>query len=318
MDKHKAWLADMAKKKALLNHELQASALAAEDKRKKFVAYTRSLRMAVRERAAQMELEGIPHAEPQLYKDLGPQPTQQQYYEPPPPQPTYAPPPPRASAAAATKKPAWAMTEVEAEEVEDEEAEALVEFAKDLDYDSYIDDLEVRQALGVIRERIDAQKAAEAVAAAVEEAEDKIAAAGGDWRSQFLAEWNGDDAASVRTGGSRRTGFTGSQAAGGAAAGAGGQPDWDSSTNAGDRSKGGPVNPDARAMAEQLMMENPELAQKHSLRSLTAVVDKRLAPQITEEDLPPLRVVTIHENPRVPTKDVDPSNLPYLHRNPAV
>ena len=39
---------------------------------------------------------------------------------------------------------------------------------------------------------------------------------------------------------------------------------------------------------------------------------------ITEEDLPPLRVVTVIENPRVPTKDVDPSNLPYLHRNPAV
>ena len=40
--------------------------------------------------------------------------------------------------------------------------------------------------------------------------------------------------------------------------------------------------------------------------------------ELTEEELPPLRVVTIVENPRVPTKDVDPSNLPYLHRNPAI
>ena len=35
--------------------------------------------------------------------------------------------------------------------------------------------------------------------------------------------------------------------------------------------------------------------------------------------LPPLKLVTIHENPRVPKGDaVDPSNLPYLHRNPAI
>jgi hypothetical protein len=40
--------------------------------------------------------------------------------------------------------------------------------------------------------------------------------------------------------------------------------------------------------------------------------------ELTAEELPPLRVVTIVENPRVPTKDVDPSNLPYLHRNPAI
>ena len=32
-----------------------------------------------------------------------------------------------------------------------------------------------------------------------------------------------------------------------------------------------------------------------------------------------LRLVTIHENPRVTAdKSTDPSNLPYLHRNPAV
>ena len=35
--------------------------------------------------------------------------------------------------------------------------------------------------------------------------------------------------------------------------------------------------------------------------------------------LPPLKIVTIHENPRVTDGgNVDPSNLPYLHRNPAI
>ena len=35
--------------------------------------------------------------------------------------------------------------------------------------------------------------------------------------------------------------------------------------------------------------------------------------------LPPLKLVTIHENPRVAKGvAVDASNLPYLHRNPAI
>ena len=52
------------------------------------------------------------------------------------------------------------MTEGEADDADDAEAEDLLAFASGLDYDAYIDDLEVRQALSVIRERIDAQKAA--------------------------------------------------------------------------------------------------------------------------------------------------------------
>ena len=60
------------------------------------------------------------------------------------------------------------MTEDEADIMDDAEAAELVDFAASLDYDSYIDDLEVRQALNVIRERIDGQKALEAAAAAAE------------------------------------------------------------------------------------------------------------------------------------------------------
>ena len=132
MNKHRAWLAEMAKKKAALNQELQQSALAAEDKRKKFVAYTSSLRQAVRERAAEMELEGIEHMDPdQLGVSRRHQPPPQYEEEPPPPPP----PPPQAAPApfkppAAAKKPAWARTEEEAEEVEDAEAAMLVDFAK--------------------------------------------------------------------------------------------------------------------------------------------------------------------------------------------
>lgn len=330
MSKHRQWLSEMAKKKAALNAELQASAMAAEEKRKKFVAYSRPLRDAVRERAAEMDVEGVPHSQPELNKGSRLPPPEEEASEqeelqrflkesaePPMPKPKKA---AASSSSKAATRPAWALTEDQADELEDEEANELLEFAAGLDYDAYVDDLEVRQALSVIRERIDAQKAAEAAAAAVDEAEEKIAAAGGDWRSQFVKEWNGDDdGASTRTGASRRT--AGREVTGGDEAKSE-KPEWDSSTNAGDRDRGS-VNTSARAMAEELMRENPELAAKHSVKSLSSVVTKRLAgtaPMFGDdhEQLPPLRVVTVVENPKVETKQIDASNLPYLHRNPAV
>lgn len=43
-------------------------------------------------------------------------------------------------------KPKWAMTADEADDFEDEEAAALVDFASGLDYEGFIDDLEVDSA----------------------------------------------------------------------------------------------------------------------------------------------------------------------------
>jgi len=301
MTKHRAWLNEMAKKKATLNQELQESAAAAEEKRTRFVAYTRELRQAVRQRAAEMDAEGIVHAALPA-EQAGPSSTVS--FDPPPMvAPTSA---AAAPSKAATQKPAWARTEEEAEAVEDEEAALLVDFANGLDYDSYIDDLEVRQALNVIRERIDTQKALDAVAEAADAPE-------GEWRDSFLKEWNGDDeTASQRS--SKRAPIP--QAAEGEA----GQPEWDSSTNAGDKREPPGTSASARAVAEELLRENPNLAAKHSTKSLASIVEKTEARStgMTAQQLPPLRVVTVIENPKVPTKLIDPSNLPYLHRNPAV
>ena len=227
---------------------------------------------------------------------------------------------PKAAAAAAPKKPAWAMTEAEADEFEDDEADLLVEFAKDLDYDAYIDDLEVRQALSVIRERIDAGKAAEAAAAAVDEAARRSpprAATGARSFSQSGTATRRPTARRSRAATARARRVRDRGGGGGGrrrrrAARLGlvdqrGRPDQ------------APVPLEtSRAMAEEMLRENPELAQKHSVRSLAAVVEKQqgggaptkqrwVPPEhgITEEELPPLRVVTVIENPRVPTKDVD-------------
>jgi len=293
LNKHRAWLAEMARKKADLNNELQASAQAAEAKRTKFVAYTKQLRVAVRQRAAETGYSAtLPFdKEEKLPEDK----------------------PKAVVSKANSSKPKWALTEEKAEAVEDDEADELVDFANNLDYDSYIDDLEVRQALSVIRERIDTEKAMAAVAQAAEDADLAVEDAGGDWREAFLSGWNGEDDAQER--GSVRSSAAPKRAAAGETAQ---QPDWDSSTAMGDTKKA--ASEDARQRAAELLESNPGLAAKHSVKSLAAVVQKTNPQDDPAEisKLPPLKIVTVHEHPRVQEKNVDPSNLPYLHRNPAI
>lgn len=51
-------------------------------------------------------------------------------------------------------KPAWALTEKQQEEEREKEIDDLIEFAYDLDYEKYMEDYEVRQALAVIKDRV--------------------------------------------------------------------------------------------------------------------------------------------------------------------
>ena len=58
---------------------------------------------------------------------------------------------------------------------------------------------------------------------------------------------------------------------------------------------------------------NPKLAEKHSNKSLAQAIETAKKAELAEEfaRLPPLKLVTIHENPRVAKGDaVDASNLP--------
>jgi hypothetical protein len=48
----------------------------------------------------------------------------------------------------------WALTEKELEDEKEKEVDDLLEFAYELDYEKYMDDLEVRQALAVIKDRV--------------------------------------------------------------------------------------------------------------------------------------------------------------------
>jgi len=69
-------------------------------------------------------------------------------------------------------KPAWAMTQKEQEDIHEQEVDDLLEFAYELDYEKYMEDLEVRQALALIKDRVKEIK------------QDQ------DWKQNIAKEWN--------------------------------------------------------------------------------------------------------------------------------
>lgn len=71
-----------------------------------------------------------------------------------------------------TQKPAWAKTEKQIEDDKEAEIDELLEFAYELDYEKYMEDFEVRQALSLIKERVDAIKKEP------------------DWKQKMADEWN--------------------------------------------------------------------------------------------------------------------------------
>ena len=70
------------------------------------------------------------------------------------------------------QKPAWAQTEGQLEEAKEAEIDDLLEFAYELDYEKYMEDYEVRQAIAIIKDRVN-------------ELTDKP-----DWKQQMAEEWN--------------------------------------------------------------------------------------------------------------------------------
>ena len=73
------------------------------------------------------------------------------------------------------EKPAWAKTEKQQEEEKEAEIDELLEFAYELDYEKYMDDYEVRQALAIIKDRVNEVTKQQ------------------DWKEKIAEEWKGAD-----------------------------------------------------------------------------------------------------------------------------
>ena len=70
------------------------------------------------------------------------------------------------------QKPAWAQTPAQLEDAKEAEIDDLLEFAYELDYEKYMEDYEVRQALAIIKDRVNELTQAP------------------DWKEQITQEWN--------------------------------------------------------------------------------------------------------------------------------
>jgi len=229
-------------------------------------------------------------------------------------------------------KPLWAMTEREKESFEEEEADGLINFAEDLDYEKYLGDLEFRSALDALKDRAG-----------------KLAKVSDSFKDDLVRDFNvmvGDDfeERSTSAGGSavdfeeglegasllgdlRSEGGRIRRSAGAERYNADGRPEWDGSTQCDDEE----MRPD-RVVKDTVafVLENaPQMRAIHSKESMQRVIERQrqsaaspnmaLLEAMEREGAAPAPVIAASSDTQNRLhKPVEPSLLPYLYRSPAV
>lgn len=233
-------------------------------------------------------------------------------------------------------KPLWAMTEKEKDDFEDDEADDLINFAENLNYEKFVGDLEFRQGLEVMRDRMGKlQKEQDAFKdallrdfnASLDEEEGRSTSAGSP-RSSRLEEGIdgtgllGDARSEYSVGSTRRS-------KGEERYNPDGRPDWDSSTACGDeRSE---VAREVKTAADVVLESAPQLRAIHSKESVQRIIEKARERQLRKTEAADLIEHMRRDGPvPVPVivasadtqnrlhKPVEPSLLPYLYRSPAI
>mmetsp|Transcript_27832 Transcript_27832/g.64668 ORF Transcript_27832/g.64668 Transcript_27832/m.64668 type:complete len:400 (+) Transcript_27832:152-1351(+) len=231
-------------------------------------------------------------------------------------------------------KPLWAMTAKEKEDFEDAEADDLIDFAENLDYEKYLGDYEFRQGLNALKDcagRVQKEQDAfkDAIMrdfnekAAAEEEEEKSTSAGGSPRSKLE---EGVDGVSI-FGSDYSAGGGGLKSRAEERGNGDGRPEWDQSTSCGEERT--VVDPSIKAAAERALEANPHLKQVHSKDSMQRIIEKAVRerqehlPELHEhmrcDPPPPVPLIVSSEDTLTRLhKPVDCSQLPYLYRSPAV
>ncbi|CCW65482.1 unnamed protein product [Phytomonas sp. EM1] len=170
----------------------------------------------------------------------------------------------------AKEKPKWAMTEDEAFEAELNENNSLLQFARNLDYDRFIGDFEVAEALSVMRDRV--RKIAQAnnwseediQHAANHNAEDDLQSTvapseGGGEDGVFAMRQSPEGPPEARAALPARAAVH--------------QGDWDNSTKRGRVLKRA-ISKDALLLAERLLAVSPSMQKIHTKQSLARVLQQ--------------------------------------------
>ena len=230
----------------------------------------------------------------------------------------------KASTKQKQKKPVWALSEKEAEELEEQDVDSLLEFAYQLDYEKYIEDFEVRQALAILKERVKELKQDE------------------NWKENFVAKWNHqyddkelkkkdeqpeEDKKEIEEEVIKENELTKGKSVKSQAKSIRSvtdtikdmekkqkeeKPEWDKSVKQSEKIS--IEEKAARQIAEQVLENAPYLKGIHSKASMQQILIREARAQLAKKPDP--LIVTIKDGGKC--RNVDPSNLPYLHRNEVI
>ncbi|AYU77441.1 hypothetical protein, conserved [Leishmania donovani] len=177
-----------------------------------------------------------------------------------------------APVAPSSRKPKWALTEEEAMDAELDFDRDLLDFAENLDYEKFISDFEVAEALGVMRDRV------EEIARANNWSVDDIRRATTDDDDDLNSVVSPSEAHLILCSKQRQ------QQGGGAAAAearaalpealAVHAHDWDSSSSGRGRLLKKAISRDALALAERLFAASPSLQKVHTRHSLARALQR--------------------------------------------
>lgn len=232
-------------------------------------------------------------------------------------------------------KPGWARTAAEDDDFLDAEADALLDFASNLDYQEYIDDLEVREAIRFVQQRVQGMEQGKQNEEAMAAERAKMIAAGELEEVWVLDESlppdaDGKPAMRLIVRRPRRTKQALTMAEHESA--------WQGANGAGaveqsERDRAA----QADALTRTVLDSNRQLRNIHSSASVRAIMEKegnnptrpaanapggaatlRRAQLAAIPDEPPQPVITtIHERDGS-EKKLNPSNLPFLYRHPGI
>jgi hypothetical protein len=189
----------------------------------------------------------------------------------------------------AGKVPAWAMTEEAADEFKEDEVDELLAFTEGLDFDQYIENMEVTEALKVVQDKI-----------ADQERKDRLYAARTDFGEGNYDPPDTTEMDKLRALKKKLEDRLEDR------------PDWNNSTR---------IEGDNH-LAETAMLENKALGKVHSKQSAAKLVQQaRLQNQdngIQEGIILPNPTIAVAEAPSGQIRKTRASNLPFLYRHPAI
>jgi hypothetical protein len=247
------------------------------------------------------------------------------------------------------KKPKWALTQDAVEELDEEEAVELLDFADNLNFDEYMNDLGFREGIAALKGRANKlQKEQDNFKNLLvqqfndaegedEEAEGEAAGDEEEMAIEGDAVFDDDQMSMVtsHTGVSQEDRKFRHR-----------ENDWDSSTRTSETQS---VDTEELEFSKRALRENPKLAKVHSEASVQKIAEKvkqdkeaeaaaaeakaaedaqkkimrdakvaEMVAAMSAEKAPPAPLIQVHVEDARCNKPVDPSMLPYLYRSPAI